>query len=340
SDAAKAEQLPALIGLVVCAVAFATYGIYQVMDSRSQKIIEMRQRREEFDRWQGNVAHKFGRTDNALRTVFEKFDKDNNGKIDRNELYAGFQAMGLNCSREQIFQIMKFEFFFLHRDMNTDEDVDTLTFDEFASAIKKWSRVLLQHRQNPTEHMIEISDQKENANAEDKGTGKAKGKGKEKEKEKLHSGDAEAIKTETSPLNPKHGDTKERNATKQQEDLQLLEDIWKEGLEEEEEEDELELHLTDRQILWQALLLLFGGTGLCIIFSDPMVNVIDNFSKTIGVNAFYVSFIITPLASNSSEIYSSLLFARKKTTESISLALSSLYGNIYLFIFVLFVEAI
>merc|ERR1712113_558224 len=85
-------------------------------------------------------------------------------------------------------------------------------------------------------------------------------------------------------------------------------------------------HLSDTQLILRALWQLFLGTILCVIFSDPMVSVIGTFSTTINVSSFYVSFIVTPLASNASEIYSAILFSRKKTTEGISMGFSALYG--------------
>lgn len=47
-----------------------------------------------------------------------------------------------------------------------------------------------------------------------------------------------------------------------------------------------------------------------------------------GVDPFLVAFVVTPLASNSSEVVSSLLFARKKRRTSISLCYSQIYGAI------------
>jgi len=119
-------------------------------------------------------------------------------------------------------------------------------------------------------------------------------------------------------------EVKETGNTTQDNDLVILESMWKNF--EEEEEDELELHLTNQELLLQSVSLLTLGTVLCAIFSDPMVSVIQNFSTTIHIKPFYVSFVITPIASNASEVYASLLFARKKTTETASLALSALYG--------------
>lgn len=96
--------------------------------------------------------------------------------------------------------------------------------------------------------------------------------------------------------------------------------------EEEEDGDEQFLHLSDRELIMRAMFQLFLGTLICCIFSDPMVSVIGVFSNTIKVPSFYISFIVTPIASNAAEIYSSLIFAKKKTQEGISMGFSALYG--------------
>ena len=103
--------------------------------------------------------------------------------------------------------------------------------------------------------------------------------------------------------------------------------MWRElETDEFEENEEMMLQASDKEIFLNAMLQLIFGTVLVTLFSDPMVDVITNFSNTIHVNAFFVSFVITPLASNAAEIYSSLLFAAKKSTEGISLGFSALYG--------------
>lgn len=48
--------------------------------------------------------------------------------------------------------------------------------------------------------------------------------------------------------------------------------------------------------------------------------------SSIGVKPFYVSFLITPFASNAAEVIASLIFAMGKTNVSMGLTLSSLYG--------------
>jgi len=94
---------------------------------------------------------------------------------------------------------------------------------------------------------------------------------------------------------------------------------------EEEEEDQL-LHLTNNQILIQACFLLFIGTLICTFVSDPMVDVITHVGNKLNISPFYVSFVVTPIASNASEVISGLIFAQKRTVTSISLTLSTFHG--------------
>eukprot|EP01138_Halocafeteria_seosinensis_P005145 gb/GECG01005260.1/.p1 GENE.gb/GECG01005260.1/~~gb/GECG01005260.1/.p1 ORF type:complete len:572 (+),score=71.43 gb/GECG01005260.1/:1-1716(+) len=98
---------------------------------------------------------------------------------------------------------------------------------------------------------------------------------------------------------------------------------------EETENNELEeenAHLTRKQILLKALGLMFGGLGMVILFSDPMVSLLSVIGSRMHVPPFYVSFIVTPLVSNASEVISSILFARKRTSASITMTFSALLG--------------
>merc|ERR1719197_467241 len=46
----------------------------------------------------------------------------------------------------------------------------------------------------------------------------------------------------------------------------------------------------------------------------------------LGINPFYISFILAPMASNSSEMISAYNYAKKRTQKSINTALSTLEG--------------
>jgi len=96
--------------------------------------------------------------------------------------------------------------------------------------------------------------------------------------------------------------------------------------EEEEEEEESFTHMAIKCVS-----LLVIGVGLVTIFADPMCDVLDSLTNSknksyIPVSAFYVSFVVTPLCSNASELVSSLIFASKKKKENISMTFAQLYG--------------
>ena len=105
-----------------------------------------------------------------------------------------------------------------------------------------------------------------------------------------------------------------------------------EGDEEDEEEEVPEdfTHLSPEQqqtaIKRRAFTMLFIGTSLVLIFSDPMVDVLSVTADRIGVPAFYVSFILAPLASNASEVIASQYYAMKKTRKTITVSLTALEG--------------
>ena len=70
----------------------------------------------------------------------------------------------------------------------------------------------------------------------------------------------------------------------------------------------------------KAVLLLFLGTIIAAAFADPLVDAVDNFSDATSIPAFFISFIVLPLATNSSEAVSAIIFAsrRKRTTASLT----------------------
>eukprot|EP00873_Tetraselmis_striata_P007709 jgi/Tetstr1/427973/TSEL_018047.t1 len=85
---------------------------------------------------------------------------------------------------------------------------------------------------------------------------------------------------------------------------------------------------TPAQIVKTAVTLMVLGTALCGFFADPMVEAVKNFSTASGIPSFFVAFVVTPLASNSSELVSSLQFASKKRSKNISLTFSQVYGAV------------
>jgi Ca2+/Na+ antiporter len=68
------------------------------------------------------------------------------------------------------------------------------------------------------------------------------------------------------------------------------------------------------------------GTILVVLFSDPMVDVMQEIAARLHISPFQVSFVLAPLASNSIEVVSSMYYASKKTSKTITLSLSTLQG--------------
>ncbi|CAI7824306.1 unnamed protein product [Closterium sp. NIES-53] len=78
----------------------------------------------------------------------------------------------------------------------------------------------------------------------------------------------------------------------------------------------------------QAIMLIAGGAVLVGCFADPVIGSITAFSRASNIPAFFVAFVVTPLASNASELVSSLYFAMKKRRRTASLTYSQVYGAI------------
>ncbi|KAL9248579.1 Sodium/calcium exchanger NCL-like protein [Drosera capensis] len=78
----------------------------------------------------------------------------------------------------------------------------------------------------------------------------------------------------------------------------------------------------------KAVLLLALGTIIAAVFADPLVDAVDNFSDATGIPSFFISFIFLPLATNSSEAVSAIIFASRKRKRTASLTFSELYGAV------------
>jgi len=101
------------------------------------------------------------------------------------------------------------------------------------------------------------------------------------------------------------------------------------GDEEEDIPEDL-LDLTPEQqqarIKSRAFWAMAWGLFLVTAFSDPMVDCFNEWGKRLDISAFYVSFVLAPVASNAAEIISSYQYSLKKTQKSMTIALSTLEG--------------
>lgn len=81
-----------------------------------------------------------------------------------------------------------------------------------------------------------------------------------------------------------------------------------------------------RAIKFRSFYMCTAGTLLVVLFSDPMVDVIQEIAVRLHISPFNVSFVLAPLASNSIEVVSSMYYASKKTGKTMTVALSTLQG--------------
>jgi Ca2+/H+ antiporter len=72
----------------------------------------------------------------------------------------------------------------------------------------------------------------------------------------------------------------------------------------------------------KAIALLLLGTAMAAAFADPLVDAVHNFSSATSIPSFFISFIAMPLATNSSEAVSAIIFASRKKQRTLSLTFS------------------
>jgi len=120
--------------------------------------------------------------------------------------------------------------------------------------------------------------------------------------------------------------------TRANETSQLLPITVNDGADEDDESDdeiEAEEPMTKAQITGKATLFLAIGMGLVALFADPMVGAVSSLSRAAGLpSPFFAAFVLTPFASNASELVSSIYFASKRKKKNISLTFSQVYGAV------------
>ncbi|RYH27768.1 hypothetical protein EON65_13220 [archaeon] len=107
----------------------------------------------------------------------------------------------------------------------------------------------------------------------------------------------------------------------------------KESEEEEEEEEDMPEDIQgltpeeqQSKIKLKAAYMMGLGTIIVLIVSDPMVEVLSELGRRTGIPAFYIAFVLAPLASNASELIAAYNYSLKKTPTSISISMATLEG--------------
>jgi Ca2+/Na+ antiporter len=98
--------------------------------------------------------------------------------------------------------------------------------------------------------------------------------------------------------------------------------------EEDMPEDLIDLSPEQQQfnIKMRSAWMLSLGTFLVVLFSDPMVDVLNEAGKRTGIPAFYVSFVFAPMAANLTEVIAAYNYSKKRTQKTIEISISALQG--------------
>ncbi|MED6223498.1 hypothetical protein PIB30_074510 [Stylosanthes scabra] len=72
------------------------------------------------------------------------------------------------------------------------------------------------------------------------------------------------------------------------------------------------------------------GIAMLSILAEPLIESVKNFSNSAGVHPFFVSFILVPLATNAREATSAIKEASHKKPRTTSLAISEIYGGVFM----------
>lgn len=311
----------AVIGAALCFVCLLVYCSYQVIVPELQKR-KMAAARSKLMRenavhgFQTYATRMFGSLVDArgelrreiVEKIFAQFDHDQSGTIDASELHALLTGLQLITSTDD-GEALEQQVALFMKDFD-DDDGGTISRDEFFLGMKKW----VTERLSTVKREIMAAAVTPRTSAV--GSLPASGPG------------AGRMDMHTALLIDQHGTGDAIDVMDNDEDV---------------EEDE---PMTHAQLLRKAISLLALGTAICAIFSDPMVGAVAGFATATEIPSFFVAFVVTPLASNASELVSSLKFAMGKRQKNISLTFCQVYGAVTmnncmclgLFLFVVFLR--
>lgn len=314
----------ALGGMLLCFVFFVGYLWLQIRDSRKEDANMLKDQiiQKSIDRGFISLTAAFAdvlssttgaaaksdtdlliddksarRVKHVLRIFFNRYDENDDGQIDEAELFRVLSDL-----HEELDE-RTFESMLRSMDKNGDRKIN---FEEFSKAmitfIKNKHVDELQHSKSVSERFSNVKD----LLAREKGSVDVPRTG---------SSSVQVQVQDSKEGVDKDAEENEAKANEEEEEEHLPDDLI--GLDPAEQ-----LARIKRRAAWQ----MGVGTLLVLIFSDPMVAVMSDIGRRTNVPAFYVSFVLAPLASNASEILAAYAYSLKKTRSTITISMSTLEG--------------
>jgi len=323
SSEIEAEHWWALAGFISSLVLFIVYLVYQVKmansESQKDKIAQVQHdaiskslvsvsavfAEQLFGKdgtpdersmllMQGGVKARF---DSLLREFFNRHDLDGNGVVDATEMRGLLADLGEYPTKEEFDALMT--------QMDTNHD-GTIQYSEFHDSMKSYIKHLYDKDNGLAQPFsVVVPDEGETTTTTTSPAGSS-----------LSARSVNATSSEMKSAADEPGAPDEAE---------------EEGDEEEEEEvpDDL-THLSPKQqrirIVLRSCWMMGLGVLLVVIFSDPMVDVFSSLGHIMGIDSFYIAFVLGPIASNASELIAAINYSRKKTVRTATIGCESLIG--------------
>lgn len=314
------HDLPLDLATGVCALAaLGLYCAYQVIYPELQRRKIMAARARYARRHGAALAQHFATSVGgilvngeinaaALDVMFNQFDSDGNGQVDVLELKSALVAMSVTM---QDYAVTDADIAVWIREFDKDGD-GLISRSEFSAGMTHW---VLEHTRvdSRVPRLSRMSSRMDRAN------GFVSTRPTRASRLSLTGG------ADVGGLEPLLG-TSPQDSELLERERQAEEEGEEEGADDDDDDKEPPTKL---QIIRKSAALLALGMALISVFADPMVGAVTSLSKAMGLpSPFFASFVLTPFASNASELVSSLHFAAKKRKKNISLTYSQVYGAV------------
>uniref|UniRef100_A0A7S2FKF6 EF-hand domain-containing protein n=1 Tax=Octactis speculum TaxID=3111310 RepID=A0A7S2FKF6_9STRA len=301
-EVAEGEKMFAALGFFLCVFLFVGYIIYQYLQSQQDAHDVSDMKRET------NIINQINKKQITLKgALFHEITQASSGKSEY-EAVEGDRVWDRlpKATKERVGNILKY--FYRQFDGNKSNSIDKdelgKIFQRMNEPNKKQSDIDSIFSFIDTDHDGKISLEEFIVGTVQFVSDHGNEINQELKKIKL-SPDVESVEDAT---NPEDGDESD-------DDGEMPEDLV--GLDVEEQQ---------RRLLMRSFQTMALGTFLVVVFSDPMTDVLGDIGRRSGVPAFYVSFVLAPVASNASELLASYNYSSKKTRRSISIGLQALQG--------------
>ena len=320
-----ADGLADLVGAVAAFAGLAAYCAFQVLHPELQKRKIAAARLRQAKRYGAQIAHHIGLSVGgivvdgdinaaALDRLFDQFDADGNGQIEVHELKAALVAMSVTMKD---YNVSDADVAVWLREFDRDGD-GLISRSEFCGGMTHW---VLEQTRNAERRDADgaSADERISTIREPSGVVSTRSQRRGLSLVDPLGGDG---------MEPLLGAEAPERARRDSADGAAFSDPDSDS-DSGEDEDEDAVPPTKLAIVRASMLKLTAGMVLIAVFADPMVGAVSSLSRACRMpSPFFASFVLTPFASNASELVSSLYFAAKKKKKNISLTYSQIYGAV------------